>query len=233
MNGATFRQTQILLQEIHAREGVYPRYSQYPHRNYRGIPGNSNADDLTDEDLANASPGEIVVLVKDSGRTERVVRWLKTLGYEFRSVGSRVIVVSLPEYGANAIRGHIKRIDALNSSDVEFVCPNTNSTTLGALSPDDIVSSQWNITAINAQTAWYYPAVRNTNFVIGVVDSGLKTSLEDISPVWTGVGADGVYGAGLDTSYDISDHLWHGTFVAGIAAAATNNGKGIAAPAGG
>jgi subtilisin family serine protease/N-acetylneuraminic acid mutarotase len=112
-----------------------------------------------------------------------------------------------------------------------------------ATAPNDpFYADQWGLAAINAATAWEVvtgtPAI-----VIAVVDSGIDTNHEDLMPnLWVNPGE---IGNGIDDdnngyvddiqgwnfvsgSNDVQDGWGHGTQVAGVAAAATNNGLGIA-----
>jgi len=79
---------------------------------------------------------------------------------------------------------------------------------------------QWNLTQIDAPAAWDLST--GTNLVIAVVDTGVDLSHPDLS-------------AKLVQGYDFAngdsdpqDDHGHGTHVAGIAAAASNNGIGVA-----
>ncbi|MGI0015788.1 MAG: S8 family serine peptidase, partial [Nitrososphaera sp.] len=76
--------------------------------------------------------------------------------------------------------------------------------------------SQWNLAAVKAVAAWDITHGSST-IKIGIVDDGVKQTHEDLQSKIDG--GDGVNG-------DI-DHI-HGTLVAGVAAAVTNNSKGVA-----
>lgn len=90
-----------------------------------------------------------------------------------------------------------------------------------AASPNDPRrGEQWGLDSIGAQAAWDI----TTGWPIGVavIDSGVKASHEDLA---------GKVVAGVDfveRDLDPSDDNGHGTAVAGILAANSNNGKGIA-----
>lgn len=117
---------------------------------------------------------------------------------------------------------------------------------------DPDYSKQWHLTAqygANVQKTWDELGITGKGQVIGIVDSGL-THHTDLDSKQIG-GIDMIRGAndndptpGRDTDYlDTGDwhdvgvcgsndpggySVWHGTHVAGIAAAATNNSRGVA-----
>lgn len=114
-------------------------------------------------------------------------------------------------------------------------------------------SNQWGPTRINAPAAWKINTGR-PSMIIAVIDSGIQLNHEDlVSRLWTNRGEQPGNGVDDDGNGKIDDvHGWHfyqrwtgsvyvsaedaliaddyghGTHVAGIAAAAMNNGVGIA-----
>lgn len=119
--------------------------------------------------------------------------------------------------------------------------------------PNDFnTANQWALTKINAEQAWDF-TTGSANVVIAIVDNGVKHSHEDlIGNRWVNSSEQGglpaldddfngytddIYGYDIADSdndpeppsnIDNSSAFFHGTHVAGIAAAATNNGTGIA-----
>jgi len=110
--------------------------------------------------------------------------------------------------------------------------------------PDDpLYPGQWGLVRVNAPAAWDV-VTGTTDVVIAVVDSGLDTGHADLAgQLWTNPGeiagngvdddndgyVDDVHGWNLvDDDADLSDNTGHGTEVAGVIAAATNNGAGVA-----
>jgi len=108
---------------------------------------------------------------------------------------------------------------------------------------DPLYPGQWGLTQINAPTAWDV-VTGATDVVIAVVDAGLDTSHPDLAgQLWTNPGeiagnsvdddnngyVDDIHGWNIvDDNANLSDNTGHGTQVAGVIAAATNNGAGIA-----
>ncbi|MFM8336927.1 MAG: S8 family serine peptidase [Opitutaceae bacterium] len=117
-------------------------------------------------------------------------------------------------------------------------------------SKDPLMASQWHLDAAKVKEAWAYLAGRNLppggnrDIVIAVIDSGVDYTHPDLAPnMWVnsreiaGNGSDDdnngivddVYGAsfiGSDRKGNPMDDHGHGTHVAGIIAAAANNGIG-------
>ena len=127
-------------------------------------------------------------------------------------------------------------------ADIEFAEPDFIAR--ASQTPNDpLYGDQWGLAKIGAQAAWDIstgdPAV-----TIAIVDSGVDLTHQDLAnQLWINPGE--VSGNGLDDdgnglvddvhgwnflsdSGDVSDENGHGTQVAGVAAAATNNGVGIA-----
>jgi serine protease len=90
---------------------------------------------------------------------------------------------------------------------------------------DPLFSHQWALDQINAPQAWARGA-RGANTIIAVVDTGVDLAHPDLrSKVVTG---HDFVATGNDCPRGPQDENGHGTHVAGIAAAVTNNGIGVA-----
>lgn len=79
---------------------------------------------------------------------------------------------------------------------------------------------QWNMTKIDGPGAWFVTQ-GGSGTRIAILDTGIKSSHEDLS-------GKVVASKNFTTSKTVDDKYGHGTHVAGIAAAVTNNGKGVA-----
>ncbi len=90
---------------------------------------------------------------------------------------------------------------------------------------DPSFASEWHLTMIGAPTAWNFAS--GTGIKIAILDTGVDGTHPDLAaqmvPGWNF----------YDNNSNTSDVNGHGTAVAGAAAAATNNGVGVASVAGG
>jgi subtilisin family serine protease len=94
----------------------------------------------------------------------------------------------------------------------------------GARASDDrYFAQQWNLTQIGAQDAWATSTGKGVT--IGIVDSGVDATHPDLAGK---IDAQADCLGGSCREGTARDRDGHGTAVAGIAAAATNNGAGIA-----
>jgi subtilisin family serine protease len=84
---------------------------------------------------------------------------------------------------------------------------------------DPLFSKQWNLRQVNAPEAWATGAT-GAGAVIAIIDSGVDVRHPDL-------GGRIVLPRGVECSW-VLDQLGHGTHVAGVAAASTDNGRGIA-----
>jgi hypothetical protein len=114
----------------------------------------------------------------------------------------------------------------------------------------DMAKAQWGLPETGfhrrgkGQSAWDLATGEEKNVIVAVIDSGLDLKHKD-RPQYVWTNADEIPDNGIDDDYngyvddvhgwnfysetnDITDNGGHGTFVAGIIAAKTNNGEGIA-----
>ena len=97
---------------------------------------------------------------------------------------------------------------------------------------DTYFSKQWHLTQINAPEAWDTETADGKDVRIAIVDTGVDFSHPDLN-ILTSLGKDyvGNLGGQPNTKNNGNDHrgVPHGTACAGLAAAKTNNGAGVAA----
>lgn len=93
-------------------------------------------------------------------------------------------------------------------------------TRTGGFPNDPLYEKQWNLRQINAPAAWSAGAT-GRGAVIAIIDSGVDVAHPDLEKNKI------VVPRGIKCSW-VLDDLGHGTHVAGVAAASTDNGRGIA-----
>lgn len=92
---------------------------------------------------------------------------------------------------------------------------------------DPFFPRQWNLTQVGAPLAW--TRATGQGVIIGIVDTGVDLEQEDLAgKVLASTDCVGSEGDEAACTGSGQDDNGHGTHVAGIAAADTNNGKGIA-----
>jgi thermitase len=125
-----------------------------------------------------------------------------------------VQMVSVPSDGAGNVLGRLK-----NAEGVEFAEP--DATAEAADVPNDpSYSLQWGLAKIDAPDAWTTDH-GSSNVVVAVVDTGVSLSHPDLASKIVG-------SVNFSSSSTADDVNGHGSHVAGIIAAATNNGVGVA-----
>lgn len=102
----------------------------------------------------------------------------------------------------------VKSLRALNATPAAF--PN-----------DPMFSRQYAHKVSNSQQGWNMNKGKG-DIIVGIVDSGVDVTHADLKTKIVGTRNS------ADNTDEVKDHVGHGTHVAGIAAAATNNGVGVA-----
>lgn len=125
-------------------------------------------------------------------------------------------------------QNYFKTLQALRQNpNVEYVEPNFITKT--QYIPDDpYYAFQWGPQVIHAESAWdKIDPAKLANVTIAILDSGINYNHEDLkSSIVRGYDI-------VNNDNNVNDVMGHGTHVAGIAAAVTNDGTGIAGIAGG
>ena len=189
---------------------------------------NSTSAMAAQPDTARTTVGQIVVRFKDgttSAERQRVITAIGARADSRRSIGKlsaqTLLVVAGTEDAtiarlnaepqvAYAARIHRKKLDDV-PNDPSFKAANRNA-------------EAWGYDAINAPRAWS-TTTGSSNVLIAVIDSGLDVSHPDIAGRVVLPEPLGWSGAPYPSD---TDKYTHGTHVAGIAAAAGNNGVGMA-----
>jgi thermitase len=128
--------------------------------------------------------------------------------------GIDVQVVKIPE---NKVKDEVKAYKG--EASVEFVEPDYIAKAI--FTPDDpYFGNQWGMTQIQAPDAWNITQGAS-EVRIAICDTGIDQNHEDLA-------AKIVANRNFTRSRTVDDKYGHGTHVAGIAAAITNNGKGVA-----
>lgn len=164
--------------------------------------------------------GQVIVKFKPGVSPQSALAVVRGLGGEpaapTSKIGSRLLKVP--------VGTELRVVEALRSNpNVEYA--EANHRCYALLDPDDpgiSAGSQWPLEKIRAFQAWDIAV--GGDLVIAVVDSGISPTHPDLAGkvVWGARYQNGEEGS------DWTDDHGHGTHVAGIAAAVTNNGTGIA-----
>ncbi|HEV2756500.1 MAG TPA: S8 family serine peptidase [Actinomycetota bacterium] len=93
---------------------------------------------------------------------------------------------------------------------------------------DPLFADQWGMTTIQAPEAWQEINATGAGIKIGIVDSGVDVGHEDFACTGKLSVLNGSNIGSRREPNNPQDKDGHGTHVAGIAAACTNNGKGVA-----
>ena len=104
---------------------------------------------------------------------------------------------------------------------VEHAERNVRLQASGFVPDDPRYAEQWGLQKVGAERAW--AVTRGRGVVVAVIDTGVRTRLEDLAGVATVPGYDFVH-----DDEDPDDDHGHGSHVAGTIAQRTNNGRGVA-----
>ena len=181
------------------------------------IPGTKN-EAVSTVQQPRIKTGEILIKFKSESDSDTLTQVLGDAGgSHLRTLRrSRTQVWQVPEGQEEDLAKQLN-----NREDLLFAEPNYIYRIL-AMPDDPLFDEQWaHKEAIGSLSAWDV-STGSTDVIIAVVDSGIDADHPDLS----GKIVDGYDFVDDDDIPD--DRNGHGTHIAGIAAAATNNGKGIA-----
>ncbi|WP_426173935.1 S8 family serine peptidase [Massilia sp. TWR1-2-2] len=164
--------------------------------------------------------GRILVEARPGLSNDDLDTILKVHGGKRRKLGqSNVHIVDLPGNASEtAVIERLRHNPHLKFAELDKRVAVTMSTN------DPYAGSAWHLSKIGADTAW--DVSQGAGVTVAILDSGVDTTHPDLAPNL--VAGFNVY----DNNTDVADVCGHGTAVAGTAAAATNNGVGVAGMAG-
>ena len=166
----------------------------------------------------NYVPDEVLVRFKNSATEEMIAECLRQINGEIISIIDEISVM-------------VVQIEAINVSDavaslticpsVRYVEPNYLAQMTDTIPTDSNWNLQYGLINIRAPQGWDYSR-GSSNMIIAIVDTGVDLGHPDLSTKIV-AGRDFV-----NNDFTAQDDNGHGTHVAGIAAAASNNGTGVA-----
>ncbi len=183
-------------------------------------------------------PGEVIVKLKPGLRTQAFTDALTgTLEHvrdlSLRGVGLYRVAPSLRAQSADLRAATLSLVAQLSArDDVLYAGPNYLLTAT-AEPNDPLYTLQWHYRAINLPAAWDQ-TTGSADVTIAIIDSGVATTHPDLAPKlvpgydFVSSAADSGDGDGRDGDPTDPGGSFHGSHVAGTAAAATNNGIGVA-----
>jgi subtilisin family serine protease len=163
-------------------------------------------------------PGRVLVKFRNGVSDAQGRAVAAGLGAQSTSVipGAGVHVLSLPAGAENALLQNLQRRPDVAFAELDRIVPPADVT------PNDTYYGlEWALPRISAPAAWSVTTGSNA-VIVAVVDTGVDGTHPDLAPKM--VAGWNVY----NNNSDASDVYGHGTEVAGTAAAASNNGAGVA-----
>lgn len=154
----------------------------------------------------------------------KLVKEIKELGVHVVTVSNHELTSCLSKYAASqdvqfVEEDHLIQVEPITNT-VEF--SELEKIRSSAITTDDpLLERQWGLTNVNAQEAWEHARVSPISARIAILDTGVNSNHQDLR-------GKVIHQANFSSSETVEDIHGHGTHVAGIAAALTNNGNGIA-----
>lgn len=175
---------------------------------------------LGNPQLGSFAKGRILVIPRPGLPDMEFAKILSAHGGKARKIGSTgIAIVDLPA-GASE-----QAVVALLAHNPHIKSAELDQKVTPSFTPNDpYLGSEWHITKIGAPTAWN--STQGSGVTIAILDTGVDGMHPDLTaqmvPGWNF----------YDNNSNTSDVYGHGTWVAGTAAATSNNGIGVAAVAG-
>jgi hypothetical protein len=164
--------------------------------------------------------GRLLIQPREGARDSDVVGAMARVGARRERVLDRINVhiLQVPETAIDQVSDALMKTGLFTYVEPDFVA---HAGAISVTPNDPDYPSQWHLKSINAPTAWGI-TTGSSSVTIAVVDSGVDSSHPDLTSKlvagWNFV----------NNTANTADDYGHGTAVAGTAAAATNNGVGIA-----
>jgi len=175
------------------------------------------ANNVSQQDYAR---GRILIEARDGLSSADLDKIVNVPGHKRRKLGQgKIQVVELPAYASET--GLVQRLS--HNPHIKFAELDRRVKSTLAVN-DPYVGSEWHLDKIGAGAAW--DTTQGGGVTIAILDSGVDTTHPDLAPnLVAGYNA-------YDSNDNVADVCGHGTAVAGTAAAASNNGVGVAGVAG-
>jgi hypothetical protein len=166
------------------------------------------------------APGRILIEARDGLSSADLDKIVNVPGHKRRKLGQgRIQVVELP--GNASETALVQRLS--HNPHIKFAELDRRVKSTLAVN-DPYAGSEWHLAKVGAAGAW--DTTQGAGVTIAILDSGVDTTHPDLAPnLVAGYNA-------YDSNNDVTDVCGHGTAVAGTAAAASNNGVGVAGAAG-
>lgn len=183
-------------------------------------------------------PGEYIVKLRPGASASALSSGVRSLGGNVKPLGSARSPLALVTVNARAASSTANTMKALQSNPaVQYVEPNyivqldpnemkpaqpAPAPSNGRFKPNDpMYDQQYTHKAINSEAGWEVQK-GNEDFILAIVDTGVDTAHPDLkAKLLPGFNT-------VDNTDVVDDGNGHGTHCAGIAAAITNNGTGVA-----
>ncbi|MBI5871455.1 MAG: carboxypeptidase regulatory-like domain-containing protein, partial [Actinobacteria bacterium] len=170
------------------------------------------------QEQASFAPGRLLVRFQPATDPRDIQQLLTKKGLqavdEISELG--IVTIAVPAGEEEKVANQLSDSPIVENAEVDHVY-------YALATPNDTFyeGTQWNLQKINAPTAWD-TTTGSVNSVIAIIDTGVDSAHPDLAgKVLPGYNT-------INESTNVTDVYGHGTHVAGIAAAASNNGLGVA-----
>lgn len=154
----------------------------------------------------------------------KLIKEIKEINIHVVTVPNNELTSCLSKYASSQ---EVEFVEEDHLIQVEPITNATEFTSLGKLNEsaittnDPLLERQWGLANVNAQGAWELAHISPISSRIAILDTGVNSNHKDLR-------GKVIHHANFSRSETAEDVQGHGTHVAGIAAAVTNNGNGIA-----